>query len=61
MVSNYTNVQSGDGLLPMTILEKKLMWMEKRMKNKREKTMKVGDTSAIEDFYKTLNSTMIGV
>ena len=59
MASNYAKLQIGNGHTTTTMQEKKLKWIEKQMKKKREKTMKVGDKVTWDEVYKILTSMII--
>jgi ribosomal protein L18 len=62
MTSNYAQVQTRNGQTSTsskTLQEKKIRWMEKQMKKKREQAMKVGDKIPSDDVYKVLTSTVI--
>jgi hypothetical protein len=53
MASNYPQVQTSNGPLPSTttLQEKKLRWIEKQMKKKREQAMKVRDKISLDNVY----------
>lgn len=56
MASNYAQVQTSDGHPPSTttLQEKKLRWIEKQMKKKREQAMKVRNKISRDGVYKLL-------
>jgi hypothetical protein len=45
MTSNYAQDPISNGHSSTTLQEKKLIWIEKQMRKKREKAMKVGDAN----------------
>jgi F0F1-type ATP synthase delta subunit len=56
LASNYAQVQTSGGHPPSTttLQEKKLRWIEKQMKKKKEQTMRVSNKISRDDVYKVL-------
>lgn len=59
MESNCVKVQISSPHPPTTLKEKKLIWMEKQMGKRQEKTMKVGDKVPWHDGHKVLTMVVI--